>query len=173
MLLYSDGKPYYLLVVSVLCLTVSLSEGTIRDSLGVPHLVEEDDVYNGYFIPKGSLVLANIWNMLHDPAVYANPLNFEPERFIASPGKPAEQDPRVCCFGFGRRVCPGMTLAETSVWLETACALATLNVSKARDASGAEITPSGRYLDGTIAHPEPFQCDIKPRSAQAEALVRD
>ncbi|KZV73575.1 cytochrome P450 [Peniophora sp. CONT] len=139
----------------------------------IPHRLMEDDVYNGYFIPKGSLVLANIWNMLHDPAVYANPLNFEPERFISSPGKPAEQDPRVCCFGFGRRVCPGMTLAETSVWLETAAALATLNVSKARDAAGAEITPSGRYLDGTIAHPEPFQCDIKPRSAQAEALVRE
>ena len=28
---------------------------------GVPHRVMEDDVYEGYFIPKGSLVLANLW----------------------------------------------------------------------------------------------------------------
>ena len=28
---------------------------------GVPHRVTEDDVYEGYFIPKGSLVLANLW----------------------------------------------------------------------------------------------------------------
>jgi len=137
----------------------------------IPHRLIEDDVYNGYFIPKGTLVLANLWCMLHDPAVYSNPLDFTPDRFIARPDKPAEQDPRACCFGFGRRVCPGMNLAEASVWLETVTSLATLSISKARDEHGAEITPSGRYLDGTIAHPEPFKCAIKPRSAQAEALI--
>jgi cytochrome P450 len=90
--------------------------------------------------------------MLHDPAVYNNPLDFVPDRFIASAGKPAEQDPRACAFGFGRRVCPGMTLADTSVWLQTVVSLATLKVEKARDVNGMEITPSGRYLDGTIAY---------------------
>ncbi|KAG7451824.1 cytochrome P450 [Guyanagaster necrorhizus] len=29
--------------------------------LGLPHSVSEDDVHSGYFIPKGSVVLANIW----------------------------------------------------------------------------------------------------------------
>lgn len=28
---------------------------------GLPHRLMEDDVYNGMFIPKGSLVFANIW----------------------------------------------------------------------------------------------------------------
>ena len=28
---------------------------------GVPHRALEDNVYNGYFIPKGSLLIANIW----------------------------------------------------------------------------------------------------------------
>ncbi len=28
-------------------------------SVGIPHLVAEDDVYKGMFIPKGSLVFAN------------------------------------------------------------------------------------------------------------------
>ncbi|KAI0034413.1 cytochrome P450 [Vararia minispora EC-137] len=139
--------------------------------IDIPHLLMEDDVYNGYFIPKGSIVFANIWAMLHDANTYADPMEFKPERFIARPGKPAEQDPRACSFGFGRRACPGMTLAETTVWLWIATALATLNVSKARDADGVEITPSGRYLDGTIAHPEPFKCSIKPRSPATEALI--
>ena len=29
--------------------------------LGAPHCVEQDDVHNGYFIPKGSIIMANIW----------------------------------------------------------------------------------------------------------------
>ncbi len=29
--------------------------------IGVPHCSLEDDEYRGYFIPKGSVVIANIW----------------------------------------------------------------------------------------------------------------
>ena len=29
--------------------------------LGAPHSIEQDDVQDGYFIPKGSTVIANIW----------------------------------------------------------------------------------------------------------------
>lgn len=28
---------------------------------GVPHQTAQDDTYAGYFIPKGTSVLANIW----------------------------------------------------------------------------------------------------------------
>ena len=31
------------------------------NKLGVPHVASEDDVYEGYFIPKGSSVIANLW----------------------------------------------------------------------------------------------------------------
>ena len=29
--------------------------------LSIPHKSTEDDEYRGYFIPKGSIVIANIW----------------------------------------------------------------------------------------------------------------
>jgi cytochrome P450 len=29
--------------------------------MGLPHRTTADDVYNGYLIPKGSLILPNIW----------------------------------------------------------------------------------------------------------------
>lgn len=29
--------------------------------MGVPHRADEDDVYDGYLIPKGAILLANIW----------------------------------------------------------------------------------------------------------------
>ncbi|OJA19807.1 hypothetical protein AZE42_12300, partial [Rhizopogon vesiculosus] len=74
---------------------------------GVPHRVTEDDIHDGYYIPKGSLIIPNIWFMLNDPRTYFNPSEFNPERFLANDGKGPEVEPRTICFGFGRRICPG------------------------------------------------------------------
>jgi len=32
---------------------------------GGPHALEEDDVYNGYFIPAGTIVVPNQWCVYH------------------------------------------------------------------------------------------------------------
>lgn len=42
---------------------------TNTDSNGtaVPHRATQDDVYDGYFIPKGSLLIPNLWYVMHDP----------------------------------------------------------------------------------------------------------
>ena len=58
------------------------------------------DMYRGYLIPKGSIVLPNIWLFLHDPTLYPDPEEFIPERHLGS--EPAV-DPRMFCYGFGRR----------------------------------------------------------------------
>lgn len=29
--------------------------------MGIPHMSAGDDIYEGYFIPKGSLIMPNIW----------------------------------------------------------------------------------------------------------------
>ncbi|KAF8991683.1 cytochrome P450 [Cyathus striatus] len=41
--------------------------------LGIPHHSLEDDTYNGMFIPKGSVVIANLYGIHHDEAVYKEP----------------------------------------------------------------------------------------------------
>ncbi|KAG2042433.1 cytochrome P450, partial [Suillus americanus] len=71
----------------------------------IPHRVSEDDIRDGHYIPKGSLVIANIWFMLNDSRTYANPSQFNPERFLDNNGKNAEPDPRKICFSFC--ICPG------------------------------------------------------------------
>ena len=65
----------------------------------------EEDVYKGYRIPKGSLILANLWYFLHNPDTYHDPNTFNPERHLpyGDDGREAEQDPRLYTFGFGRR----------------------------------------------------------------------
>ncbi|KAF8881878.1 cytochrome P450 [Infundibulicybe gibba] len=55
--------------------------------MGIPHSADEDDVYEGHFIPKGSTVIGNVWAIHMDPARYPNPTAFQPERFLRD-GKP-------------------------------------------------------------------------------------
>ncbi|KDQ62047.1 hypothetical protein JAAARDRAFT_148681 [Jaapia argillacea MUCL 33604] len=137
--------------------------------LGLPHVATEDDVYEGYTIPKGSLVLANLWKFLHDPKTYVNPMEFNPDRYL---GKQPEQDPRLYCFGYGRRICPGINLANASVFITCAMTLAVFNITKPVDRSGCVIEPSLEFSSGTISHPPDFQCSITPRTAKAERLIR-
>ncbi|KAG1869504.1 cytochrome P450 [Suillus subluteus] len=131
--------------------------------------------YDGYHIPKGSLVIPNIWFMLNDPRTYGNPSQFNPERFLDNNGKDPELEPRTICFGFGRRICPGLHLADASVWISTAMSLAVFDISKVVE-KGVEITPEVDHTSGTIrrtpSHPKPFKCSIKPRSATAIALIQ-
>lgn len=69
---------------------------------GIPHAVTEDDEYAGYHIPKGTVIIPNLWAMAMDPQVFEHPQEFSPERWIENPDMP------LFPFGFGRRVCPGM-----------------------------------------------------------------
>jgi cytochrome P450 len=137
---------------------------------GFPHCVAEDDIHDGYYIPKGSVIVPNIWFMLNDPERYANPSEFNPERFLGNDGKKPETEPRTICFGFGRRICPGIHLAEASAWLSIAMSLAVFDISKVVE-NGIEITPEVDPSSGTISHPKPFKCSIKPRSSKAVALI--
>ena len=50
---------------------------------GLPHAAEADDEYKGYFIPKGSIVIGNIFAIHMDPVRYPDPTSFQPERFYA------------------------------------------------------------------------------------------
>ena len=75
--------------------------------LGLAHRATQDDVYRGRFIPKGTVVWANIWSMLQDPGVFPEPGTFRPERYLNAEGGLRElerwEDPSVVGFGFGRR----------------------------------------------------------------------
>lgn len=146
---------------------------------GVPHRTREDDVHEGFFIPEGSLIIPNIWKMTHDPATYKDPMKFNPDRFIGLDGKQAELDPRGICFGFGRRICPGSLLAEASLWIACAMSVAVFDISQGVDGAGnileVKMDPvtGHEQTSGTISHPKPFPCTIRPRSKKAVELIME
>ncbi|PBK94452.1 cytochrome P450 [Armillaria gallica] len=150
----------------------------------LPHCSTEDDVQSGYFIPKGSLVYPNIWKMLHDPAVYDQPFEFKPERFIRTEAKEPELDPYKLTFGFGRRlvhmICidadPGRVLADASIFISCAMTLSVFNISKYSE-NGVVFEPDTGHTAGIvrqeISHPTSFKCAIKARSDKALGIINE
>ncbi|KAJ7596050.1 cytochrome P450 [Mycena floridula] len=67
--------------------------------IGLPHVTTEPIVHEGYFIPKGIIVLTNNWQFFRDPDTYPEPEVLRPERFM---GAKKERDPRDFSFGYGR-----------------------------------------------------------------------
>ncbi|KAL2925233.1 Berbamunine synthase [Bienertia sinuspersici] len=82
----------------------------------VPHSPSEPSIIGGYSIPKGVRVFLNVYAIHRDPQLWEDPLVFRPEKFINEShaekvnylGKHFQYLP----FGFGRRICPGIPLAE-------------------------------------------------------------
>ena len=81
--------------------------------LSVPHEAMEDCHVGGYHIPKGTRLLVNAWKLHRDPAVWSNPEEFQPERFLTSHATidVVGQHFELIPFGSGRRSCPGINLA--------------------------------------------------------------
>ncbi|KAJ3849625.1 cytochrome P450 [Lentinula lateritia] len=118
----------------------------------LPHFSSEEDVYDGYRIPKGSIVIANVWAMLHEEKIYTDPYIFNPDRYIRIADGQLDHDvvKPLAGFGFGRRVCPGKHMAFSAIWIAVASILSVFNISKALDADGDIIEPSMEYDTSTL-----------------------
>jgi len=156
------------------CICYELLRWNPVTPLAVPHYVSEDDEYKGYRIPKGTVVLPNVWAILHDPSVYPDPFAFKPERFSDHETNTLAgiNDIPDAAFGFGRRMCPGRWLAFQSIRIAVASILSVYNISKAIDENGQTIEPRVEYTPMLLSHPIPFKCRIIPRSEHAAAIIR-
>ncbi|KDQ58243.1 hypothetical protein JAAARDRAFT_35056 [Jaapia argillacea MUCL 33604] len=149
------------------CMQETLRWNPVSALGGVPHAAQHDDVYEGMFIPKGSVIIANQWTVMHDETMYPDPFKFWPERWDGR--FPQARDARALSFGFNRRICPGRHLALNSLYITAATMMAAFNLSKEIGADGQEIEPLIDYSSGP---PKPFKCRFTPRSDGAVALVK-
>jgi len=112
---------------------------------GVPHAATKDDWYEGMFIPKGTVCMANIWHCNHDRAVFGEDADeFRPERYLNRKGElvsgavETNQAGNVS-FGFGRRICVGKDLANDSLFIDISRMLWAANFERGRDENGKEL----------------------------------
>ncbi|TVU30724.1 hypothetical protein EJB05_22359 [Eragrostis curvula] len=92
--------------------------------LSLPRMASQDCEVNGYRIPKGTELLVNVWGIARDPALWPDPLEFRPARFL--PGGSHENvdvkgaDFGLIPFGAGRRICAGLSWGLRMVTLTSA-----------------------------------------------------
>ncbi|PQE12585.1 cytochrome P450 protein [Rutstroemia sp. NJR-2017a BBW] len=139
---------------------------------GVPHVVLQDDIYEGYHIPAGSTCLAFEWTLQRDPTLYPDPENFHPERWL-DPSWPSFREPLThypsikshSGFGWGRRACIGQDHTETVLITVIATILWSVDVRRKIDPNtGKEMQI--RWFDYTayvIVRPEWFPFDVVGR----------
>ncbi|KAF7288340.1 Cytochrome P450 [Mycena chlorophos] len=127
--------------------------------LGIPHVLEAEDEYRGWMIPKGAVVFANIKGISLDASIYTTPDSFNPERFLPTSPEPKFTD----VFGYGRRVCVGRHLADNGIWIAAATILASCKITNALDSGGSPIVPSCEMTDGMDSHPRNVKCVVTAR----------
>ncbi|KAG1883455.1 cytochrome P450 [Suillus subluteus] len=135
--------------------------------LSVSHASVDSDVYGGYYIPKGAIIVPNVWAMSQNEEKYPNPSQFSPERFLNADGN-LNDDTVDMAFGFGRRICVGRHFADASVWIAMSGLLAMFTFSKPIGADGEAIEFEPQWFSGVATHPLPFPCSVTPRLCKVD-----
>ncbi|CBX98111.1 similar to cytochrome P450 [Plenodomus lingam JN3] len=148
------------------------------NKMGMQHATSDDDWYEGYFIPKGAVVVLNWWAIHYDEKNWEDPKAFKPERYMGHSASAAHYmntaDARErdhFSYGAGRRACPGVHVAERSLFINVSRVLWGFNIRKKVGKDGKEVEVTDKMMPGFFSVPEPFECDVRPRSAKHKEIM--
>ncbi|KAI6346954.1 hypothetical protein MCOR25_010944 [Pyricularia grisea] len=153
--------------------------------LGVPHQAEQDDVFRGVPIKKGTIVLACEWSLNRVPEKYPDGDSFRPERWL-EPGWPTFQEPLskypnfrnghgMHTFGWGRRTCLGQNIVDDEMFVFAAAVLWGFDMAQKLDRRTGEPVPIDTQATNShvILEPLPFEMTFEPRSeARAAGILK-
>ena len=115
-----------------------------------------------------------------DEKLHKDPDSFEPTRYLNKPLPAADYinvndpyDRDHFTYGAGRRVCPGVHVAERSLYINIVRTLWGFNITKAIASDGQLIEPDTAMVRGFLSVPKRFECQISSRSAQHTKVIRE
>ncbi|OQD69071.1 hypothetical protein PENPOL_c002G07307 [Penicillium polonicum] len=152
-------------------------------TLSPPHVLEKDTTIRGTFLPQGSMLILNTWGLHQDPNVFIDPDRFDPMRYegytklaadYANAPDAATRDHYT--YGIGRRICPGIHLADRSMFLAIAKLIWGFRFEPQRDEQGNSIPidsnpVTGYTVDKVQISPKPFACAVIPRDKEGEKTI--
>ena len=128
-----------------------------------PRLVKQPVEIGGFRYPEGVCLAANAYLIHHDPALYAEPYEFRPERFLDEPPGTYSWIP----FGGGRRRCLGASFALLEMKVVLRAVLA-----RAEPGAAPGVAEGSRRRSITLSPRRSALTDLRPHSrAPAAAAV--
>ncbi|KAL4935942.1 hypothetical protein BDV06DRAFT_228347 [Aspergillus oleicola] len=151
--------------------------------LAPPRLLTKEITVEGIRLDPGTILFLNTWGLHHDPSLITNPECFDPTRYkgytmlaadCANSWNVANRDHYT--YGIGRRICPGIHLADRTLFIAMAKLLWGFRLELQRDEQGnlipIDTDPRTGYTgDQVQVSPKPFFCCMTPRSRDHEETI--
>lgn len=134
--------------------------------LGLPRESIGDCQVEGYHVPRGSMLVYNIWAIHNDPKIWEEPRKFKPERFVGVEGNRLGY--KFMPFGTGRRSCPGENLAGRVVWLAVAIMIQCFEWERLSE----ELVDMKEDGGVSLTKLEPLQVKCRPRPCMMNLLFK-
>lgn len=149
--------------------TEAVIHESMRFSSMVPlsafHATTEDVHFKNYLIPRGTIVVPNIYAAMRDPREWKHdPEKFIPERFLSG-GDGLHKSESLMPFSVGKRICLGMTLALDELFLFTSSLFQTFRA--AEDPNNPEGKLKVDYFKAALLVPKPQNMILYERQATA------
>lgn len=122
----------------------------------VPRMASEDTYVDGYYIPKGTVVMTNLTSLLFDKNEWKTPDTFNPEHFLKD-GKFWKNE-YFLPFSTGKRACLGELLARSELFL-----FFTSLLQKFTFQAPPGTTLSLQPMMGIAMAPQPYKICAVPR----------
>ncbi|KAM0185131.1 hypothetical protein ACHAPI_012281 [Fusarium lateritium] len=144
-------------------------------TIGTPHYTTADIEFKGYHIPKNTVVCMSQYVMHFNERRWKDGgETFDPSRYLSYPHKAgvyaASRDASGrdhFNFGAGRRICPGMHLAENSLFITLAKILWAFRIEPGHGPDGKTLPvdlSDNAYEPGVNTLPKPFKARFVPRN---------
>ena len=141
---------------------------------GAPYLNHEETAYNNYRIPKGSVVVANIWTIAWEEALFGPSTDdVIPERWLDENGEIGSLP--AAAFGYGRRTCPGRHFARNVIWIIVARLPWSFDIKTGlSEESGERITVDPESCTyGLVMRALPFKARFCPRGPRVRKSLSE
>ncbi|XP_029425013.1 cytochrome P450 2D3-like isoform X1 [Nannospalax galili] len=120
--------------------------------MNVPHKISHDVEVQGFLLPKGMTLIANLTSVLKDENTWEKPLQFHPKHFLDAQGRFVKPE-AFMPFSVGRRACLGEPLARMELFLFFTCLLQRFTFS----VPPGQPRPSDRGVFMFLLVPSPYQ----------------
>jgi len=143
--------PYTEATIHELLRITSITSGALL------HSTTDDIQFESFNLPKGTIVLPNLFHCQHDEKYWGDPEEFKPERWLSN--GVFKKDEHSIPFSVGKRICPAEHLALLNLFIIFTGLIQTFDFTPCPN----EPLPTLDPKPGLVLHPTPYKMILKLR----------